>query len=172
MVAYVCTCKAQCAIPGYSEEICLFDPNTEIDAGETDSCEDANSNVFTVPVPGIPNEESNCENLIRQDGEECIAIYSKYTCSNLCGQCFKKVCKQVCHNVLDLCPMAKNANCFSSISFKCKGDNNDCVDLGVDESQLADPIDGGDGDGSGDGSGDSSSASRNVVPFSNLLGFL
>lgn len=163
------TANAQCRLPGFEENICLFDSQTDIDSGQYDRCENTNQDIFAENTPGVPDSGADCPSLIKQDGEDCILAYAKFACSYQCGECFKKVCKQACDDVKEFCPSALAKSCFSSIDFNCADGNQNCADLSVDESKLPDPAGGGGGGGGGDGDGSSgnggNSGATNIGPL-------
>lgn len=100
-----------------------------------------------------------CQNLLKEDGNDCVYAAARFECSYDCQTCaldlFFKPCYSVCTTLQSECPKAMEANCFPNLlTQKCTSENNnDCTSIDISESKVRDLM-------GNNGGGDSDSASE------------
>ena len=131
----------QCISPrGFNPNICLFTPSASFRNDFTDAtntkCTTANSDLFSTAVSNI-NLLAICNAAIIEDEGDCINAFAKYQCSRFCNICGQKACKSLCTDLIDSCPTAVAAGCFST--FTCATTDSSCTNWNIDSSEIASP---------------------------------
>ena len=113
-----------------------------------------------------------CRDLMKEDGDDCIFAYYKLSCSHLCRSCkTDAVCSGVCENLKDDCKKSHASECFNTgILNACKGNQDGCSDLDINEGAVKTRSDSGSSGssapsnkGSSDSDSDDSSNSATVL---------
>eukprot|EP00007_Cunea_sp_BSH-02190019_P003881 CAMPEP_0174241866 /NCGR_PEP_ID=MMETSP0417-20130205/25253_1 /TAXON_ID=242541 /ORGANISM="Mayorella sp, Strain BSH-02190019" /LENGTH=183 /DNA_ID=CAMNT_0015321181 /DNA_START=187 /DNA_END=735 /DNA_ORIENTATION=- len=126
------TCAAYCTANLEQPNVCLFDPDLDIERSR--ECRDANQDPFSVLAPG--GSGKNCKSLVKSEGGTCINRYARYVCNYYCAECRRSIsldiCKSVCDDTEAACPKAWAAGCFNE-QFSCAAqDDNTCSAMKVD----------------------------------------
>jgi hypothetical protein len=130
-------------ITTYSPNVCLFNPQQQLDfidqTGPSDLCKNVNIDPFANGGLTTADKRTICNGFIREDGNSCIDLYAKFLCSSYCTLCLKDPCKSFCDTIASTCPKASANGCFS-IMPPCASDNTACTNWNVDTSKLPAPI--------------------------------
>ena len=130
-------------ITTYSPNVCLFNPQQQLDffdqTGPSDLCKNVNIDPFANGGMTTADKRATCNEFIREDGTSCIDLYAKFLCSSYCNLCLKDPCKNFCDTIAATCPKASANGCFSLMP-PCASDNTACTNWNVDTSKLPSPI--------------------------------
>lgn len=107
---------------------------------------DAPNNAVNDPL-GISSTnspgQSECIQMIYEDGARCVYSHARLMCSTYCMSCTlgsivdnKKICGSRCTETATRCPTAHKAGCFDAVFQICVGDDQPCSNVGINKDII------------------------------------
>jgi len=151
LVALLCCCallcervNAQCAGLPISPDACRFpsSPSYRVSQDNIGPCEAATIDPFATATI-VQDSIAMCTDVVRRDGDNCIELWARIGCNDACARCdivgfdATKVCKSLCDDFINDCPLSVAAGCLDEDRVCADNDDEDtCTKWDVDTDTL------------------------------------